>query len=145
MAKTGPRPTPTNLLPFTKGKNRSKKQIAERAKNGAVEPSVSTPPAPETLTEEGAAHWNKTAKTLAGLRVMSAADVDALTIYIESWMRWQEATESVKTTGLLIRAPSGYPIQNPMLAIANKAQEQCLKILTEFGLTPSSRTRVNRE
>jgi P27 family predicted phage terminase small subunit len=42
----------------------------------------------------------------------------------------------------MVRSPSGYPIQNPMLAIANKAQEQCLKILAEFGLTPSSRSRI---
>mgnify|MGYP002683875676 CR=1 FL=1 len=44
--------------------------------------------------------------------------------------------------GLLIKAPSGYPIQNPYLAIANRAMENCYKYLQQFGLSPSARTRV---
>lgn len=145
MAKPGRKPTPTNLLPFTRGKHASKKEVAERAKTGAVEPDISVPKPPASLCKEGKQHWNKTAKLLAKMRVMSDADVDALNLYVETWLRWQEANDAVKKSGLIIKSPNDYPIQNPMLAVANKAQEQCLKLLTEFGLTPSSRTRVNRE
>jgi hypothetical protein len=36
-----------------------------------------------------------------------------------------------------------FPVQSPYLAIANKAQEQMVKIMIEFGMTPSSRSRVH--
>jgi len=48
----------------------------------------------------------------------------------------------VREMGMIVKSPKGYPIQNPFLAIANKAQRTCMDILTEFGMTPSSRTRV---
>ena len=35
------------------------------------------------------------------------------------------------------------PMQSPYLAIANKAMEQMRAMLTEFGMSPSSRTRVH--
>jgi len=42
----------------------------------------------------------------------------------------------------VIKSPSGFPIQSPYLAIANKAMDQMTKLLTEFGMSPSSRTCV---
>ena len=137
------RPIPSNIRQFTGGK-RGADAIAKEKNLRAVEPSVEIPPAPEGMTDEGKAHWVDTATKLAGMRVMSKADTDALHMYIESWLRWNEATDMVRQSGLIIRSPKNYPIQNPALAIANKAQEQCLKILTEFGLTPSSRTKIDR-
>lgn len=35
------------------------------------------------------------------------------------------------------------PLQSPYLVIANKAMGQMIKILVEFGRTPSSRSRVH--
>lgn len=43
----------------------------------------------------------------------------------------------------MVKAPSGFPVQSPFLAIANKALEQMTKLMIEFGMTPSSRTRVH--
>jgi P27 family predicted phage terminase small subunit len=43
---------------------------------------------------------------------------------------------------MLVKSPSGYAIQNPWLSIANKAFDQMMKLMTEFGMTPSSRSRV---
>ncbi len=39
-------------------------------------------------------------------------------------------------------APSGYPVQSPYLLIANKAMEQMEKMLSHFGMSPSTRTKV---
>lgn len=105
---------------------------------------IRAPDAPEFLSDDAREVFIVTAHRLARMRVMSENDVDALAIYAESFVRWKAATRNVQETGQVVRSPKGYPIQNPYLSIANKAQEQCLKILVEFGLTPSSRTRVNR-
>jgi phage terminase small subunit len=42
----------------------------------------------------------------------------------------------------VIKAPSGYPIASPYLSIANTAMAQMTRLLVEFGMTPSSRSRV---
>ena len=141
----GPKPTPTNLIAFTGGKQRTAKKVKDREQRGAVEFDVSVPPPPDDMPERGKTIWLETATKLAKLRVMTEADTAALELYVHSWMRWKDATKQIADTSLIIMSPKNYPLQNPLLPIANKAQEQCLKILTEFGLTPSSRTRVNRE
>ena len=141
----GPKPTPTNLVAFSGGKSRTANKVKEREKNGPREFDISIPAPPDDLPKKGISIWNDTATKLAKMRVMTEADTSALEMFVYSWLRWKDATKKVEDTSILIVSPNNYPIQNPALAIANKAQEQCLKILTEFGLTPSSRTRVNRE
>lgn len=55
---------------------------------------------------------------------------------------YRTARSEVDRLGLLIKSPSGYPIQNPYLAIMNKAAEQGLKLSIQLGLTPMARSRV---
>lgn len=44
---------------------------------------------------------------------------------------------------MLLKLPSGYVQQNPWLTIANKQLELMHKYLSEFGLSPVSRSRVS--
>ncbi|HWI67880.1 MAG TPA: P27 family phage terminase small subunit, partial [Nitrospiraceae bacterium] len=45
--------------------------------------------------------------------------------------------------GMVVRAPSGYPMPNPYIAISNKSLGNCVKLWIELGLTPSARSRVS--
>ncbi len=45
--------------------------------------------------------------------------------------------------GVMVKSPNGFPMQSPFLAVANKAMEQMRALLAEFGMSPSSRTRVH--
>ena len=54
-----------------------------------------------------------------------------------------EAERKLKETPLLIKLPSGYIQQSPWLAIANKQLELMSKFMSELGLSPVSRTRVD--
>jgi P27 family predicted phage terminase small subunit len=103
---------------------------------------VSIPDPPDFLEGEEIDTFIITAGKLARMRVMTEADVDALAIYAVNFVRWKDATAKLRETGPLVRSPNNFPIQSPYLAVANKAQGEMLKILSEFGLTPSSRTRV---
>lgn len=105
---------------------------------------VKIPLPPDHLVDAEIDVFVRTAKLLAGMRVMTEADVDALAMYAVEWCRWTEANEQLRELGYMMRSPNGWPIQNPYLAVANKAQANCLRILTEFGLTPSSRTKVSK-
>jgi len=106
--------------------------------------AVSIPDAPDYLEPDEQTIFLDTAGKLARMRVMTEYDVDALAIYSVNFVRWKEATARLHDMGLMVRSPNNFPMQNPYLSVANSAQKECLRILTEFGLTPSSRTRVNK-
>jgi P27 family predicted phage terminase small subunit len=76
----------------------------------------------------------------AGL--LTHLDRAALAAYCQAWGRWIEAERMLSKYGSVIKSPSGYLMQSPYLAIANKALAQAMRILTEFGMTPSSRSRI---
>lgn len=48
----------------------------------------------------------------------------------------------VKRRGPVVKTAGGNIIQNPFLAVANKCVAQMGQIESEFGLTPSSRSRI---
>jgi phage terminase small subunit len=43
----------------------------------------------------------------------------------------------------MIKSPQGFPIQSPYLAIANRQAEIMMRIASEFGFTPASRSRIS--
>ena len=45
-------------------------------------------------------------------------------------------------SGLLLKTPSGYVQQSPLLGIVNNCTDTVIKLSREFGLTPSSRSRL---
>lgn len=43
----------------------------------------------------------------------------------------------------MVKSPSGYPMQSPYIAIANRQAEIMMRISSEFGFTPASRGRIS--
>jgi Phage terminase, small subunit len=43
----------------------------------------------------------------------------------------------------MVKSPSGYPIQSPYVSIANRQAEIMMRIASEFGFTPASRSRIS--
>lgn len=91
------------------------------------------------------AEWTRLAPLLRACRQITEADRSALIALCLEWSRYIDATQKVRQLGLVVKAPSGYPIQNPYLSIATKALAGCNKLWPELGLTPSSRSRVQVE
>jgi P27 family predicted phage terminase small subunit len=58
------------------------------------------------------------------------------------WGRFRDAERHVSREGEITKTPNGYRQQNPWLAIAVKCVSQLNGLASEFGITPSSRTRV---
>jgi phage terminase small subunit len=48
---------------------------------------------------------------------------------------WAEAKEQIQKYGTMVKSPSGFPIQSPYLAIANRQAEIMMQIASEFGFT----------
>jgi P27 family predicted phage terminase small subunit len=55
---------------------------------------------------------------------------------------WAEATRTIQTHGTIIKSPSGFPVQSPFVAMVNRQAEIMMRISSEFGFTPASRSRI---
>lgn len=82
------------------------------------------------------------AKQLAAGRIITKLDQDALAMYCTAYVRWMEANKMISEQGYLTESPNGYLMPSPWLAISNKCFDQMRAIMVEFGMTPSSRTKV---
>ena len=107
-------------------------------------PRQKKPSCPKHLTGEARREWNRMSKQLFDLGLLTEVDRAALAAYCATWARWIEAEEEMSKPGfkMISMTDSGYPIASPWLNIANAAMKQMLRFLTEFGMTPSSRSRV---
>ena len=107
-----------------------------------VSEAFDAPPLELAGNERATAEWIRLAPLLRASRQVTEADRAALIALCVEWARYLEAMARVAALGMIVPAPSGYPITNPYLAIATKALSGCQKLWPELGLTPSSRTRV---
>jgi len=133
----GRKPKPT-LLKVLDG-NPGKRTLNDRepvAPEGMPDP-------PAWLDDEARAEWDRVTVDLAGMGLLSPADRPALTAYCTAWSRWVEAEAMVKKFGSIVKSPEkGFPMKSPYLSIADQALETMRKLMVEFGLTPSSRSRI---
>jgi P27 family predicted phage terminase small subunit len=136
VATRGPRPKPT-ALKVIQGTDRADRR-------NECEPVLATriPECPEHLAGEAKREWERTTKLLAAAGLVAEIDRAALASYCQAWGRWVEAEEALRRHGVVIKSPNNFPMPSPYLAIANKAMDQMRLLLTEFGMTPSSRARV---
>ncbi|ATQ55043.1 phage terminase small subunit P27 family [Paracoccus yeei] len=132
----GRKPLPTQLK-LVKGTARP-----HRLNPAEPTPSVAIPDPPEHLDAEAAAKFTDMATLLARHGVMTELDAGALARYVVIWRRWLDAEAEVKRRGPVVKTVGGNIIQNPFLAVANKCLAQMGQIESEFGLTPSSRSRI---
>jgi P27 family predicted phage terminase small subunit len=141
MAKTGPKPTPTRLkrLKGNPGKRPLPKNEPQPDKPARV------PMAPRHLDKIAKKEWRRMARELHKLGLLTALDTTALAGYCVAYSTWVMATEKIQKHGVLIKTPNGYPVQSPFLQIANRAASEMRTWLVEFGMTPSSRSRVTVE
>jgi P27 family predicted phage terminase small subunit len=101
------------------------------------------PQCPSHLNEVAKREWRRIAPELIALGLLTKIDRAALAGYCVSYSRWVAAEQSVDKFGAVIRLKdSDTPLRNPHVAIANAALDQMRKFLTEFGMTPASRSRI---
>lgn len=130
------KPKPTRLRVIQN--NPSKRPLPKKE----PQPKPASEVIPEGLSKSAKKHWGLVSKQLLDARILTDLDIHALSMYCESYATYLNANEQIQKYGPIVKAPSGYPVQSPYLSIANKAFDQMKSILIEFGMTPSSRTRI---
>ena len=135
----GRKPLPTHLK-LVKGTARS-----HRLNKKEPKPPLVAPEPPDYLDENAKAKFSELAKMLARHGVMTELDAGAIARYAVVWCRWVDAEAEIKKRGPVVKTAGDNIIQNPFLAVANKCLLQMAQIESEFGLTPSSRSRIRME
>ncbi|MEM8595015.1 MAG: phage terminase small subunit P27 family [Pseudomonadota bacterium] len=132
----GRRPKPTALKRAAGNPGKRKLNDAEPA------PPEGLPDAPPHLSDHARAEWDRVAETLHDMGVLTKVDRAGLAAYCQAYGRWVEAEEKLKETPALVKTPSGYVQQSPWLSVSNKQLELMGRYMSEFGMTPASRSRV---
>jgi P27 family predicted phage terminase small subunit len=88
--------------------------------------------------------WERLSAELKSIGLLTVVDRAALETYCVAYQRWREAEDAlVESGGPVIENRSKDPIVNPAFTIAHKSMEILRRIATEFGFTPSSRSRIS--
>lgn len=145
MVGRKPRPTTIKILEGEPNK--------DRINLNEPKPILSRPTCPSHLNTPARAEWKRMVVELENLGLLTQIDRAALAGYCQAWGRWVEAENKLKELNtmspdkmaFLYKTTNGNLIINPLLSVANKAMEQMHKFLIEFGMSPSSRSRIITE
>ena len=134
-----PKPTSQKVLEGNPGKRQL--NVAEPQLPAPVD-AFDAPP--QELAGDGvaSAEWSRLAPILRRSRTVTEGDRGVLVALCQQWSRYQDANGKVAVAGMVVKSPSGYPMPNPYIGIANKSLTHCTKLWAELGLTPSARSRV---
>lgn len=136
MVSKGRKPVPTKLKKLAG--NPGQRPLNEQEPL----PDAAIPEMPDCLDKIAAKEWDRITLELFKLGLLSEIDMAALAGYCQQYGLWYKASKKLQKQGLIEYTEKGYPIQNPMVGVVNKALERMAKMLVEFGMTPSSRSRV---
>jgi P27 family predicted phage terminase small subunit len=106
-------------------------------------PEPMVPECPRELGPVARQEWDRLAGELGKLKILTALDRAALAAYCGAYALWAEATEAIQKYGTMVKSPTGYPVQSPYVSIANRQAEIMMRIASEFGFTPASRSRIS--
>ena len=82
------------------------------------------------------------AQILFDAGLLSQIDRAALAAYCQAWGRWVKAEQELTKHGSVTLTIHGTMKQSPYVVVARDAMEELRKFAVEFGMTPSSRSRV---
>lgn len=136
--RRGPAPTPT-ALKEARGTTRK-----SRANPREPKPTLGDPGMPASVSSDpdAKACWKTLAPQLVKLKLLTRVDGIALEGLCRAYSRALQADRALKKHGLLTKTAWGTLQASPAVSISRTSWVEVRKFAQEFGLTPSSRSRV---
>jgi len=110
-------------------------------------PKAAIPSCPPFLNEPAKAEWERITPILLENGLLTGLDRAALSGYCTAWGVWVDAETELEKQGLVIKIIDSQKQpqfrQNPYLKIADHAMAKIRQFAVEFGMTPSSRSRIS--
>ncbi len=136
MTQRGRKPKPTAIKALEG--NPGKRQL----NHSEPQPEKKAPRCPTWLEPEAKKEWRRMVKQLEQLGILTEVDMAAFAGYCQAYARWKEAEEFISKHGTIVKTPSGYWQQVPQVSIAQSYLKIMNRFCEQFGLTPSSRSRI---
>jgi len=134
----GRKPTPT-ALKLLRGNPGKRALNHDEPKHAPLDAAVP----PDVVDPVAQAEWVRVAGLLIERGQVTTVDRTVLTGYCVKYAQWLALEREAAAHPFIVRSPSGYPIPNPALGMANKVFALLLKTAAELGITPSARARVH--
>lgn len=136
MAQRGRKPKPTAIKKLEG--NPGKRPLNDKE----PKPEKKAPECPDWLEEDAKEEWNRLARQMEQLGTLTEVDMASFAGYCQAYARWKEAEEFISKHGSIVKTPSGYWQQVPQVSIAQRYLKIMNRHCEQFGLTPSSRSRL---
>ena len=136
MAQKGRKPKPTAIKKLEGNPGKRPLNLYEPV------PEEKMPDCPDWLEEEAKEEWDRLAEPMFRLGILSELDMAPFAIYCQAYARWKEAEEFISQHGSIVKTKNGFWQQVPQVTISHANQKIMLQAASEFGLTPSSRSRI---
>lgn len=132
----GGRPLKPTALKVLKGTARADRLNPDEPQPKAVK--LPAPPSVE-LKESAMREWERITRELISVNVLTVIDYSMLEMYCYYYGEWVEASKIVNSEGAIQRDGR----LHGAVRVAKEAYEAAHKIGMQFGITPSSRARIN--
>jgi P27 family predicted phage terminase small subunit len=109
---------------------------------------------PDHLDDVGRSAWLRLTRRLDEMGVLTLADGEAIALYASIYSRWTSARIQLDHDGLSItntattQTKYGTSVReltkpHPLLAVLDQCEQKMARLLTQFGMTPSSRSSLH--
>ena len=98
---------------------------------------------PRWLNKFAREEWASVVPELHRLGLLTKLDEKALACYCQAYSRLRQAETVIAKKGITFKTPNGFVQKRPEVTIAREAMQLMKAFAAEFGLTPSSRTRLH--
>lgn len=143
MGENGPIPKPT-LLKIAEG-NRGKRKLDP---DSEPSPPSGAPEKPEHLEGLASVEWDRMIAIIDSMGILAKTDGQMIELYCMEYETYRQCKKDLRANGSLyqdISTGEDSPtklLSHPAVIIMDKAGKTMARILAEFGLSPSSRSRV---
>jgi P27 family predicted phage terminase small subunit len=96
---------------------------------------------PDWLDGDARAMWEQVVPELQRLQILKPVDGAALAAYCQTWARFCAAQRTIAKCGMFVETERG-PVKHPAVLIIEAASKELRAWSAEFGLTPSSESRI---
>jgi len=142
----GRKPIPTHLKLVTGNPGRRPVDVEAQPRT-----SISRPDRPGFLNVEAAREWDRIVPELEMAGLLSRIDGAALAGYCSAYALFQRAELKISEAaardevgqGVVESSKNGFAQLSQWFVVRNKALEQLRQFLSEFGMSPSTRSRVH--
>jgi P27 family predicted phage terminase small subunit len=100
-------------------------------------------PCPDHLDDVGRDAWQRVVARLDEMGILTLADGESIALYASTYEQWDAARRQIEDEGMTYETEKGLIKPHPLLSTLKECRAQMTRLLSHFGMTPSSRSSLH--